>query len=323
MSMYEHTKKLFTMMSIFAVASLGLARTVFADDSSPVSQVFRGAKDALDSLVNAKDQGNVNDVALRINAMQQVFDLSTAEAKDLELKLLTVNKNPDYSAWVSSSTDRLAAALVYFDSERQLVSGSSSLDLPGVKAIAEDFKSWRDAEYTPLVNQVQDFLLVRQESSAIEISQKRLSNIRKDLSSLTFKPGDQKTISGMLAGASNDVKAAKDLNTQAYNLFLSKYVGGATSSASTSTVATSATSAADNVSSFVVPSSTATASLSLPAQAGLAQATTSSSTDAGGAAGTSSPASIKDLVNASLAKIKDAYQNFIDISNLVRKLLQQ
>lgn len=325
-------KKFFIIIFVVAVSLAGFSRTVFADDSSPVNQVFQSAKDALDSLVGAKDQGNVNDVALRINAMKQVFDLSTAEAKDLELKLLTVNKNPDYDAWVKSATDGLAGALVYFDSERQLLAGSSTLDLAGIKSIAEDFKSWRDANYTPLVTQVQDFLLVQQESSAIGTSQKRLGNITKDLSSLSFKAGDQKSINGMLSQASDDVKTAKALNTQAYQLFLSSYVnvatsstsidGDATTTSSTSTAtSTNSTSSLPTGASADASSSTATTSAT---STDVEQATTtSSSTDAGDTAGTSSPASIKDLVNASLAKVKDAYQNFIDISNLVRKLLNQ
>ncbi len=317
-------KKVLISAFILIVAGFGFSRVALADDASPVTQVFQNAKDALDSLVTAKDEGSVDDVALRINAFKQVLDLSTAEVKDFESKLFQVPKNPDYDAWVSSSTDQLKQDLSYFDSERQLITGTSSLDLAGIKTVAEDFKTWRDADYLPLTSQVQDFLLVQQEFSAINTSQKRLTNITKDLSSLTFKTKDRQTISDMLDAAKEDIKEANDLNGEAYNLFLERYVSPLTATSSTSTEVTpgsDSTSSATGTAALEA-SSTVTSTTTSDSSSATSTATTSSSTDSGAAGGSSQVVSIKDLVNSSLAKVKGAYQNFIDISNFVRKLLQ-
>ncbi|MCL4399823.1 hypothetical protein M1506_00925 [Patescibacteria group bacterium] len=305
------TKKLLIITAVAFVALMGSSRPVFADDGGAVNQVFQSAKDALDSLVTAKDEGNANDVTLRINAFEQVLDLSTSEAKDLELKLLTADKNPDYDIWVKSAVSGLTEALVYYDSERQLVSSSSSLDVAGIKAIAEDFKTWRDDKYLPLVNQIQDFLLVKQEFSALDTSEKRLNNITSDVSSLNLKTKDRKTINDFLNVAKGDIKSGRDLNSQAYELFLTKYVSGLSAASSTTKDQTSNASSSDSISS-VTSTEISTSTI---------EATSSSSTEA--AAGEApQEVSVKDLVNSSLMKIKDAYRNFIGISNLVRKLLQ-
>ncbi len=304
--MYQYTKKILIVTAVMGLAGLGFASPVLADSgtsTSAVNQVFQSAKDALDNLLSAKDAGDVSDVTLRVSAFNQVLDLSTAEAKDFELKLLTVDKNADYNVWVKNSLDGLTNALVFYDSERQTLA-SSSPTLDDIKSMASDFKTWRDKNYVPLLNQLQDFFLVRQEFSAIGTSEKRLNNIQSDLSTLNFSSKNQKAISGMLDAASSDIKGAKDLNNQAYQLFLKSDVEPltATSTEATSTEATST----ETVATSTSPSTS-----------------TATSTDTAESTSTPQIVSIKGLVGESLSKIKDAYQNFIDISNLVRKLLQQ
>ena len=297
---YQYAKKILIVTAVVGLVSFGFTSPVFADggtSTSAVNQVFQSAKDALDNLLSAKDAGDVSDVALRVSAFNQVLDLSTAEAKDFELKLLTVDKNADYNPWVKNALDELTNALVYYDSERQALA-SSSPTLGDIKSMASDFKAWRDKNYVPLLNQLQDFFLVRQEFSAIGTSEKRLNNIQNDLSTLNFSSKNQKALNGMLDAASSDIKSAKDLNNQAYQLFLKGDVEPLTA---TSTEATSTEAVATSTSS-----STSTAI----------------STDMTESTSTPQIVSIKGLVGESLSKIKDAYQNFIDISNLVRKLLQ-
>lgn len=313
-------KKLIPLIVLLLVASFGYAGAAAAastDNTSAVNQVFQSAKDALDSLVSAKDAGNINDVALRIDAFNQVLDLSTAEAKDFELKLLTIDKSPDYNAWVKNALDGLTNALVYYDSERQAVA-SSSPSLDGIKSMASDFKTWRDENYVPLLNQLQDFFLVKQEFSAIGTSEKRLSNIQSDLSSLSFKSRDKKTINGMLNAAASDIKGAKDFNNQAYDLFLSMYAEPLNATSSTSTSTSSSTEATSTeATSSVIATSTGTSTEDV------STSSITTSTDTAVSSSTPQIVSIKGLVGSSLSKIKDAYQNFIDISNFVRKLLQQ
>lgn len=325
-------KKLIPLIVLLLIASFGYAGAAAAastDNTSAVNQVFQSAKNALDSLVSAKDAGNINDVALRVDAFNQVLDLSTAEAKDFELKLLTTDKNPDYGAWVKNALDGLTNALVYYDSERQAIA-SSSPSLDGIKSMASDFKAWRDENYVPLLNQLQDFFLVKQEFSAIGTSEKRLGNIQSDLSSLSFKSQDEKTINGMLDAAANDIKGAKSFNNQAYDLFLSMYAEplNATSTDSTSSPRTDSTSTSTSTStssSTEATSTEATSSIATSTGTSTEDVSTSSittSTDTAVSSSTPQIVSIKGLVGSSLSKIKDAYQNFIDISNFVRKLLQ-
>ncbi len=329
-------------MIVFLLMGFGFYRPVFADNTSAVSQVFQSAKDALDSLIAAKDQGSVNDVALRVNAFNQVLDLSIAEAKDYELKLLTTDKNSDYDVWIKSAINGLTAAIVYYNSEKSVLAGTSPIDLTGIKLMAEDFKNWRSKNYLPLVSEIQDFLLVKQEYSAIDTSQKRLDNITKDLSSLNFNQEDEGTLNGMLGSAKSDIKSAVSLNDQAYQLFLERYVSplivstsststdatstdgsvNASSSASSSPADATSTGSGEIVSSSTVSTSSTSTVISTD-QVSSSTVENGSSTDSNSAGGTLNELSIKDLVGSSLNKIKEAYQNFIDMSNFVRKLLQQ
>ncbi len=322
-------KKLIPFIVLLLVASFGYVTSAAAastDNTSAVNQVFQSAKDALDSLVSAKDAGNINDVALRVDAFNQVLDLSTAEAKDFELKLLTTDKSSDYSAWVKNALDSLTNALVYYDSERQTIA-SSSPSLDGIKSMASDFKTWRDENYVPLLNQLQDFFLVKQEFSAIGTSEKRLGNIQSDLSTLSFKSRDEKTINGMLDAAASDIKEAKDFNNQAYDLFLSTYAEplNATSSVSTSTSSSTKATSTETTSTETTSTEATSSIIATSTGTSTEDVSTSSittSTDTAVSSSTPQIISIKGLVGSSLSKIKDAYQNFIDISNFVRKLLQ-
>ncbi len=322
------TKKFITFILILASSSLLAVSAAFAQTAPGTStpSILEDAQTAIDNLISAKDTGNANDVSLRIAAMNQVLALQESETKDYELKLINAGKDKAYDGWKAATLNTLSQFLSYYDSESQLLSTSTALTESDVKQIAADFKTWRDTEYLPLIGAVQDFLLVKQEASAIQVAQTRYGKIVSDIGGLGIPAiSGSKDIKSSLSDASSSIVAADRLNRQSAELFLSLYVNA------TSTQNASTTAAADEASSTASSSislNVAPLNLTATSSADDSASTTATSTGASATstatstpATVSNPISIKGLIKASLDKIRGAYQDFIDISNLVRQLL--
>ncbi len=313
---------------LFSLTSL-VVRPVFADSgSSTVQKALENTKQFLDDLVTAKDESSGDDVSLRIQTFRQVLDLSETEAKDFEFKILAVDKDDKLDAWKKSTLAKFDESISFFDSEKSLVSDDKSVDLAKIKEIAQDFKSWRDANYLPLVNQTQDFLLIKQEAKSIQTAQSRLSKITGDLKNLNrTKITGSDGINKLLNSSKSSIAGAADLNNQAYSAFLKNYVSSimasSTASSTTPNNEEATSSASGNVPQFSAAPTTTDPTDGLKGFLPTSTMINSTSTAASGTAPVILPnppiVSIKDLVRSSLNKIKDAYQGFIDISNLVRK----
>ena len=314
------------ILTVAAVVAGGLfviAPAAFAQTTASSSNILQDVQAAVQSLVSAKDTGNTNDVALRVTAFEQVLSLSESEAQSYELKLVNTQSGKAYASWKSNTLSALSQALEYYSSEEQLLNGTSTITSAGIKQIATDFAKWRENTYLPLVGAIQDFLLVNQESGAVQTAQTRYGKIVNDLQSLGSAVTGSQEISSDLKDASSSIAAAADFSRQATNLFLSIYVNATSTAAASSTASSSlsleitpldltATSSESDT-----PTSTATSS----PDEGTSSSTALSGQATSTMATSSNPISIKGLVTASLDKVRNAYQDFIDISNLVRSLL--
>ncbi len=312
--------KKYPIFLIFAFLAFSLvAKPAYADNgSSTVQKALDSTKQFLDDLVTSKDENSGDDISLRVQTFSKIIDLSQAEAKDFEFKLIAVDKDEKLDVWKKSALKSFDQAISFFDSQKDLIGDGKSLDLAGIKKIAQDFKSCRDSNYLPLVNQAQNFLLIKQEVKGIQTAQSRFQKITSDLKLLKQSAiANSSDIKKSLDNSKKSIDQSVDLNNQAASLFIKNYIKAAGPS-STSTE----------------PASTSTDVSEVPAVLNLATSTAtttaiadsiSTSTATSSLADVSAPVpivSIKDLVKSSLNKIKDAYQGFIDISNLVRKLLK-
>jgi hypothetical protein len=278
---------------------------VFAQEKA-VQKALETVKERLDDFIVAKDENDANALALRIEVFKKVIDLATSEAKELKIKLLSLDPTKDeaVSAWQDRMVANLDQALEYY---RQYVVSFGQNNLPAtvsqIKTMAEEFRKWRDENYLATAEQVNQFLLINQESRAIEIAEKRATKIAEDLVKLqkSAKPAFLKNFAGLnnsLAAARNLIEEAKGLNQQASELFREKYLLP------------------------YLPADEATLSTSTVDGASVASTTVEvQATEESSSIEPHSPSSIKDLVKDSLSKIRGAYQIFIEMSNLVRKLL--
>ena len=290
------------LISVFATTLVGGINFVFAQ--SPAQQAIDNVKSSIDDLVGAKDVNSQSDIALRIETFKKVLDYSVSEAQDLKLKLLGLDGLTDaLSAWRQKMIDALNQALAYYDSEATLANSVDTTNIAGVKKLGDDFKTWRDNTYLPVAEEVNDYLLIQQEAKAISIAEKRWAKIGVDVAGLQ-NSSKNKTLGDdlhkMLQGADSLLNDASKLNKDASDRFLVEYVN--LNSTSSTTTTDNSTSTASSSVLFVdnSTSSEASSTKSLPP----------------------SLTSIKDLVKESLMQIRGAYQIFIEMSNLVRKLLK-
>ena len=303
-------------MKINLTTGLVIASLVFAGaanaQSSAVQNALKDVQGQVQNLVTAKDEGQTDDLSLRVETFKKVVDFSVSEAKDLKIKLLALDKlSKETALWRDSVIYSINQAVDYYENQKEDLDDVSKINLETIKKIASDFKEWRDKNYVAASSEADSYLLILQEQKAVETAAKRSERIRKDvLTLLKAKIKGAAQLQEMLGNADKKINEAADLNKEANNLFWNQYIlpiallniENETTTTSSVTVATSTMMDAP-----LFSTSTATSSTSSPANA-------TSSPEF-------SPSSIKDLVESSLSQIKGAYQIFIEMSNLVRKLL--
>ncbi|MCP6720066.1 MAG: hypothetical protein KJI72_01925 [Patescibacteria group bacterium] len=304
-------KKFLVAFIVLGISYSLLAASANAQ-SAAVQEAFENVEDQVEDLVIAKDENIPDDLAFRIETFKEVVDFSILEAKDLKIKLLSLDQiEEDASSWKEERIKDLNRALVHYDEQKQLIDDSEVIDLETIKNIASDFKDWREQTYLPAAEQVNEFLLVEQEQNAVNIAERRWQRIDKDITKL--QEANLKGVSGLrelLDKAGELIEESDEINQAAENLFFDRYIytnSSTSSSTATTTEITDETEDQTIIHTEEVsdePDSTGTE----------ADATDVESVPP-------PPLSIKDLVRTSLTKIKEAYRIFIEMSNSVRELL--
>ena len=310
---------------IVLIISYSLIVSVNAQ-SVAVQEAFENVEDQVEDLVVAKDEDIPDDLSFRIETFKEVVDISILEAKDLKIKLLSLDQiEEDLSLWKEERINDLNQALVYYNEQEQLIDDSEAIDLESIKNIATDFLNRREQIYLPAAEQVNEFLLIKQEQNAINIAERRWQRINKDI--VKLQEADIKgvaTLRELLDNAGELIEESGEINQDAQDLFFNLYIytNSSTSSINSSTSTTTETT---DEKDFTHPTSSISST-----------ATTTETTDETDESADPIeteinttdiedllplPLSIKDLVKASLIKVKGAYQVFIEMSNLVRKLL--
>lgn len=266
-------------------------------ESNTAQKALENVKESVEMLIEAKDQNEANELTLRIETFKKVIDFSIAEAKDLKIKLLAMDEELPTSTvfWRESAINRLNDAINYYDDEKENIEKMEDISVEDIKSIAGQFKKWREETYIPLQNEINDFFFIEQEQNAIETANNRLKKVGDDITKL--KKAKIKNISKleeMFKKAEKTLKESAEFHNKAEKMFGNQYIypilytnQNATSSTST-------------VVEKITQSATSTPATST------SQYSTSS---------------IKDFGKQSFEKIKDAYKIFIEMSNLVRKLL--
>lgn len=312
-------------LSSFLIAALLLpvAAPVHAQSES-MQKALESVKGTLDDLVAAKDEQKPVELGLRIEALKKAINLSAAEAKELRVKLIAIEDlDAKTDAWREIMADQMKKAAEYALGEGKAIeTNEKEMTLAEVKDIAARFKAWRESSYLPVVGQVRDYFLIAQEEKTIETAKSRWQKIDSDIKKLEkAKIKNIESVRKMLTNADFLIAEGEAMNQEAWTSFVDVYISRTTSTAATSTdsnattTETSATSTDSNATTTVQENP-------ITLESSTSSSPLASSTDAKDEPVPLPPPSIRDLVHGSLSKIKDAYKVFIDMSNVVRKLLK-
>ncbi len=143
-------KKNQKILVLTLVLTFVLTSTAFAENpnqSSNIQKAFENVKGQLDGLITAKDENQSDELTLRITTFEKVIDLSITEAKDLKLKLLGFEmeaENEELVSWKEKMIAGTAAALKYYEAEKQVAGEDKIIDLESIKTRAKKFKEWRE-----------------------------------------------------------------------------------------------------------------------------------------------------------------------------------
>ena len=315
-------KKLLTIVIIFLFS---ISQMVFAQSSSTLQKAVEQTEESVEVLATVKDsqfENPVLDLAFRIETFQKVIALSISEAKSLKLKILNLESSDDlnenYYLWLKDMINQLNQVLDYYEEQLQVLENNEPITLDIIKQLAQDFKDWRQSNYLPFANQIVDFLLINQEKKAISVAQKRFQKISTDIYKL--QKAELKGVSTlivMLNKADDFIRESIIINQEAELLFNNLHIEpfllilsslNATTTTTTDTTNITATSTIINnfdatttvTSTTSTPDSDSTSTIELAEDQVL---------------------SIKDLIRNSLSQIREAYRIFIEMSSLVRELL--
>ncbi len=305
-----------TVIATFILSPTGGFLSSARAETGAVQKAIENVKESIGDLVGAKDEKTSDELGLRIGTFRKVLELSAAETKEFKISLLAIEtqKNEDLLRWKEMMLETLKNAADHFESELEWLSeNEKSLTIEGIKKEGENFKKWRDESYLSSVDQIQEFLLLEQELVAIKIAQKRLQKVTEEVKKILKSKGSTKKgkeLARLLALVDKTVTESADLNKAGQKLFFSDHVFplipiSTPTPTSTPPIATT-TPPMEPLLPIVITTSTATS--------------TASSTPA--LPPEPAPPTVKELVIASLSKIRDSYQIFIDMSALVRDLIK-
>ncbi|MDP3725456.1 MAG: hypothetical protein Q8R20_03250 [Nanoarchaeota archaeon] len=283
---------------------------LYLAQSKSVQKAVQKVETSVDGLVTARDENISNDLGLRIDAFKKVIDLSLSEAKDLQIRALLIEKDPkEMALWRDAVLAKIEEAIRHFELLKK--KGVAHIkDLQAVKTEAEGFRDWREINYTPALQAVNDYSSIKRARDIIAIAKERAQKIAKDMAKLGKSGTQAMELQSRLMKAGARITEGEKHIKAGKEIFWTLYILPITASSSPTSSSTTYVVVEEEASSSTTPL--------------LAPQTTSTNTTA-----TSSsslfpeaeplPLSIKDLVRSSFDEVKGAYQIFIEMSGFVRK----
>jgi len=335
--MLETFKKIIIFLIILAFFGGGI---VFAQESDVENQLQETQGD-IDKLIKAKDEDSHFDVALCIELFKEATNLSMTEAKNLKIKLIALDKieNERLINWKDEVVEKLNEIIGYYENIKENASeNESSLVLEEIQQMAIDFKTWREENYLPLQDEIQNLLLIKKEKEALQISNRRLEKISNDITILEragFSQIDE--LKNMFENAEKLIENAEVENEEAMELFITENtaplkpiieeIATSTEIQSTSTIpiissSTATSTESNSTSTLLISTSTLPISTSTPSISTSTSLISTSTLQITETFNKKQERSIRGLISASWENIKGAYQTFIEMSSFVRKLLE-
>lgn len=253
---------------------------------APSAVVEEAKKDLVESVEDLRDaKGQEGEREARLKALREAVNFSIAETEDLAKKLNALSNLSEDAEKLREEHLKTLESLLKFQNDFLAKLDNPELTLEDIKALAAEFKKWRDEVYYPATREIIDFLLVFQAADILKIAQSRFAKITGDLRKLKFsKVIDVPKLQPFLNEAGQYLDEAALLHGEALEMLF------ATATAATTTPEISET------------------------------ATTTATVDT--AADPIEERTIRDVLEEMILLIKQAYKNFIAMSDLVKQMLE-
>ena len=313
-----------TALSFSVVQAQSEALQSAVDDVSSSIGFLAETKNATGTLGDPEQQRRA-----KVKALRDVFHLTLVEVRELKQRLEGFKS--ELPSELVLMRDAYLTDLETFLNTIALFERPIDDDYPmdAIGEVATRFKDWRETPYDPTIQSLLNFLLVAQGEVTVHTSDLRFEKISADVKKLqTIYGQSAKRLSGYLTLASRSLQEARKLQEKARDTFLaslalrevniptstSDFVVMFESASTTSSLVALATPLVNIVSSssliisttstVLAPASSSSLVLPDPKDIKLVEAP-----------------SVAALLKQSLEQIRRAYEYFLEMSRLARKLL--
>ncbi len=292
---------------IIALVIVGLTMpllNIFAQENlqAPLKEV----SNKVEELIELKDDNTLSDqekeqkeIQVRKEALEKILDLSLIETKNLTDKLNSLELSSDDQIAIKEKFIEILSNNTQFSTDLKSKINQDSINLEGIKAMAQEYKDWREVNYNPYIKKITVFILTFQEKQVLKTANTRLDKIMSDIKKLEdLKIIKKDDTLKFITNSTKNLSDAQILNNDAETKIVSIIKKEIIEAASTTPETVMA------VSSLTIQSTPSPE---------IATSTIKTISD---------EESAQSLVENSLQEIKNAYTNFINISVLVSQKLK-
>lgn len=306
---------------VIALVILGLTLPLLKINAQENLQIpLKEVENKIDELTELKDDSALSDkekevkeIQVRKEALAQIADLSLLEIKNLENKINALElKAKDEIAIKEKFLEIFENNRKYSENLKKNIE-KENLTLEEIKNLAQEYKDWRNDNYDCYVKKITVFILVFQEKQVLKIANVRLDKIMLDLKKLENARILKKEDTWNLINSSmKSLTNAQIFNNDAETIIIGIIKKYAIDTASSTPVEIAATTSEILLQNEKMASSSPVVSIE----------TMASKDEISKATSTPQIISEEDkaqtLIEKSLKEIKNAYNNFISISDKVR-----
>jgi hypothetical protein len=327
--MKKTSKILASIVILFVIAGLTLPLLkIYAAESAPSQDNSQASQDSqasleqvqgtVDELVQLKDDSSISaqekekqEIQIRKKALDQILDLSLSDIKNLEDKLNALTLTTDDQKAARGLFLAILDKNINYSESLKVDVDKDGITLDEIKNLAQEYKDWRANNYDTYVKKMTAFILIYQEQGVLKIANIRLDKIISDLNNLEKTNLINKEDTWDLLNLSmNSLGNAKIYNDSAAKI-VAGYVQDLLAAASSTQEQITATTSPESLVETLATSS----------QLKIEMASTTATSTATSAKQINIDDKSHSLIEQSLQEIKNAYNDFIKISNIVSQKL--
>lgn len=316
-------KKVFKVFVIVIIALVVLSLTlspIFAAQENlqiPNKEVANKVGELVelkdDSTLSEQDK-EVKEIQIRKEALGKITNLSLVEIKNLENRLSSFDFKSDTQIKIKEKFLEILDNNKKYSEDLKIKTENNELTLEEVKNLAQEYKDWRDENYNIYVKKLTVFILTFQEKNVLETANTRLEKIIVDLGKLeNAKLIKKEDTWKYIDSAMKSLTDAQIFNSNAEKIIINAIekdiINIATSTPEI--ITNTATTTPEKIEELITK----------PAEESLASSTAQLATSTPIKVITEEDAA-QTLIEKSLKEIKNAYNDFISISNKVRAKLK-